>query len=197
MNAGRWARGAQVELVGTGYRYTLAVVATTFAAFASMTMIFRQVFGGHVTKLDSFVVRTIIQLGFLSTLASLLPPLLAQFEIAPAANWRASSVVLAVLLGLWSFTFPRRRNAASPIRAPTQIRCVIVVLDIDVLALAANAIFPLPALAVGIYSTAATVVLISGATLFLFSLIFLFERPLETVHPGPRTVRRGPKAKKP
>jgi hypothetical protein len=186
-----------MELAGSGYLYTLVVIATTFAGFAGMTMIFRQVFGGHVTRLDSFVVRTFIQLGFLSTFASLLPPLLAQFGIAPATSWRVSSAVYAILLGLGSFTFPRRRNAASPTRAPTPIWCVVIVLDIAALALAANVIFPLSAQTVGIYSAAATVALIGGATFFLFSLIFLFERPLETMQPGHQIVRSSPKTKKP
>jgi hypothetical protein len=30
-----------VELAGTGYLYTLAVIATTFASFTALTMIFR------------------------------------------------------------------------------------------------------------------------------------------------------------
>src|SRR5579864_3594271 len=147
-----------------------------------MTMIFRQILGEHFTRLDSFVVRSVIQLGFMSTFACLLPPLLAQFELPAAINWRMSGAILAILLGVWSFDFPRRRRTASAVRIPLPIWCLVVVLDVTVVVLAAEAIYPSSALAPGIYSSAATFILMAGALLFLLSLTFLF--PLQAAHPG-------------
>jgi hypothetical protein len=95
-----------MELAGTGYLFTVGVIATTFAGFAGLTVVFRQILGGQLTRLDGFVIRTFIQLGFLATAGSLLPPLLHLFELAPATNWRVSSIVMAALLGAWSFSFP-------------------------------------------------------------------------------------------
>lgn len=173
-----------MELAGSGYLYTVAVIAITFAGFSGMTMIFRQILGEHFTRLDSFVVRSVIQLGLMSSFASLLPPLLAQFEIAAAVNWRVSSAILAILLCSWSADFPRRRHAASAMRIPAPIWCVVVLLYLNVIALAAEAIFPSAALAAGIYSTAASSILLAGGLLFLFSLTFLF--PLQADQAGPK-----------
>ena len=168
--------GRAVELAGSGYLYTLAVVATTFAGFAVITMVFRQVYGGQVSKLDSFVARTFVQVGFLATFGSLLPPLLGLFELNPATLWRAASAGLAALLGLWSFTLPFRRQKASTTPIPRTVGTVMVVLDLTVLVLIANALNLLPHYLMGIYAAAATAILGGGAVFFLHSLIFLFER---------------------
>jgi len=138
-----------VELAGSGYLYTLAVVATTFAGFAVITMIFHQVYGGHVTKLDSFVARTFTQVGFLATLGALLPPLVAQFELTPATVWRAASAGLAALLGLWSLSFPHRRHKAATTPIPPLVWSVVVVLDLTAILLLGNALLSLPAHAAG------------------------------------------------
>jgi hypothetical protein len=175
-----------MELAGSSYLYTLGVIATTFAGFAGLTVIFREILGGQLSRLDGFVIRTFIQLGFMATAGSLLPPLLHLFELAPTTIWRAASIVMALLLGAWSFSFPKRRHAASPTRAPPPIWCVIVVLDLAVLALAANAVWADSHYVVGVYAAAATVNLVGGASFFLFSLIFLFAKPIESATPAPK-----------
>ena len=172
-----------MELAGSGYLYTLAVVATTFAGFAVITMIFHQVYGGHVTKLDSFVARTFTQVGFLATLGALLPPLVAQFELTPATVWRAASAGLAALLGLWSLSFPHRRHKAATTPIPPLVWSVVVVLDLTAILLLGNALLSLPAHAAGIYSVATTVILAGGASFFPHSLTFLFERRPDTDPP--------------
>jgi hypothetical protein len=48
----------------------------TFAGLSVLTMIFRQLLGGQMTKWDSFLSRTWVELGFLTTFGSILPPLL-------------------------------------------------------------------------------------------------------------------------
>ena len=175
-----------MELPGTGYLFNLSVIATTFAGFAGLTVIFREILGGKLTRLDGFVIRTFIQLGFLAAFGSLLPPLFQLFELPPAVIWRSASIVMALLLGAWSFSFPRRRHAASPTRVPAPIMCTVIVLDIAALALVANAVWPASHYATGIYATAVTVNLVGGATFFLFSLIFLFAKPLEPSTPAPQ-----------
>ena len=171
-----------MELHGSGYLFNLSVVATTFAGFAGLTVIFREILGGKLTRLDGFVIRTFIQLGFLATLGSIVPPLLHLFELSPPTIWRAASIAMAFLLGAWSFSFPKRRHAASP----TPIWITIIVLDAAVLALLANAVWPASHYATGIYAAAVTVNLIGGATFFLFSLIFLFAKPIESATPAPK-----------
>ena len=78
----------------SGYLYTIATVGMTFAGLSVLTMILRQMLGGQITKWDSWVTRTWIQLGFMTTLGSILPPLLILFEAPAPIAWRISS-------GLW------------------------------------------------------------------------------------------------
>jgi len=63
----------------SGYLYTIATVGMTFAGLSVLTMILRQMLGGQMTKWDSFVTRTWVQLGFMTTFGSILPPLLILF----------------------------------------------------------------------------------------------------------------------
>jgi hypothetical protein len=172
-----------VELAASGYLYTIAVIGTTFAGFSLLTMIFRQMLGGHLTKFDSFVTRNYIQLGFMTTLGSILPPLLALFEIPASTDWRASSGVMAVILGWWVLTFPRRRHAATPTRMPKPVWFFIAVLGFAALALATNAIVAPAERLVGIYAAAVTAILICAGMLFLFALITWYEPPLSPKQP--------------
>jgi hypothetical protein len=54
----------------------------SFIAQAPRWRDFPQILSEHFSRLDSFVVRTVIQLGLMAAFACLLPPLLAQFGIA-------------------------------------------------------------------------------------------------------------------
>jgi hypothetical protein len=96
--------------------------------------------GGQMTKWDSFVTRTWVQLGFMTTFGSILPSLLIIFGVPALIAWRISSGVMAVLLGSWALTFSRRRHAVNPTRLPLQVVIFSLAMDIAALALAANAI---------------------------------------------------------
>ena len=98
----------------SGYLYTIATVGMTFAGLSVLTMILRQMLGGQMTKWDSFVTRTWVQLGFMTTFGSILPLLLILFGAPAPIAWRISSGVMAVILGSWALTFPRRRLAVNP-----------------------------------------------------------------------------------
>jgi len=159
----------------TGYLYTIATVGMTYAGLSVLTMILRQMLGGQMTKWDSFVTRTWVQLGFMTTFGSILPPLLMLFEAPAPIVWRISSGVMAVILGGWALTFPRRRRAAYPTRLPLQVIVYSVAMDIAALALAANAIvIPIERLA-GVYAAAVTAILVGGGMLFLFAFVRWYE----------------------
>ena len=51
----------------SGYLYTIATVGMTFAGLSVLTMILRQMLGGRMTKFDTHVARTWIELGFMTT----------------------------------------------------------------------------------------------------------------------------------
>jgi hypothetical protein len=163
----------------TGYLYTIATVGMTFAGLSVLTMILRQLLGGQITKWDSFVTRTWIQLGFMTTLGSILPPLLILFEAPAPIAWRIPSGVMAVILGSWALTFPRRRHAVNLTRLPLQVVLFSLAMDIAALALAANAIFVPGALLAGVYAAAVTAILIGAGMLFLFTFVYWYDATID------------------
>jgi hypothetical protein len=149
----------------SGYLYTIATIGMTFAGLSVLTMILRQMLGGRMTKFDSFVTRTWVQLGFMTTFG-----LTVFGALAPIA-WRISSGVMAVILGSWALTFPRRRLAVNPTRLPLQVVIFSLAMDIAALALAANAIVVPGELLAGVYAAAVTAILIGAGMLFLFTFV--------------------------
>jgi hypothetical protein len=159
----------------SGYLYTIATVGMTFAGLSVLTMIFRQLLGGQMTKWDSFVSRTWIELGFMTTFGSILPPLFILFEASAPIAWRISSGIMAVILGGWALTFPRRRLAANPTRLPLQVVIFSLAMDIAALALAANAIVVPVERLPGVYAAAVTAILIGAGMLFLFAFVRWYD----------------------
>jgi hypothetical protein len=159
----------------SGYLYTIATVGMTFAGLSVLTMILRQLLGGRLTKWDSWVTRTWIQLGFMTTLGSILPPLLLLFAAPAPIVWRIPSGVMAVILGSWALTFPRRRQAVNPTRLPLEVIIFALAMDIAALALAANAIVVPGERLAGVYAAAVTTILIGAGMLFLFTFVYWYE----------------------
>src|SRR3984957_5023294 len=155
--SGAQVRGADVD--ASGYLYTIATVGMTFAGLSVLTMILRQMLGGQLAKWDSFVTRTWVQLGFMTTFGSILPPLLILSGAPAPIAWRISSGVMAVILGSWALTFPRRRHAVNPTRLPLQVVTFSLAMDVAALALAANAIIVPGEFLAGIYAAAVTTIL--------------------------------------
>jgi len=121
------------------YLLSLAALAVTFVGFASLVVTLRQIGGGNVSKLDAFLTRTFIQLGFLVAAGALLPPLLALSSLAMPLIWRIASVAVAAPAIFFAVTYPYRRQIASGVRTPTAIWAdVLVLFGIGAL-LAANA----------------------------------------------------------
>jgi hypothetical protein len=159
----------------SGYLYTIAAVGMSFAGLSVLTMILRQILGGQMTKFDSFVARTWVQLGFMITFGSILPPLLALFEVSTLMVWRISSGLMAIILGCWSLTFPRRRHATNTTRLPIPVIIFVAAMDLTTLALAANAITVPVGRLPGVYAAAVTAILIGSAMLFLFAFVHWYE----------------------
>jgi hypothetical protein len=166
-----------------GYLYTIATVGMTFAGLSVLTMILRQMLGGRITKWDSWVTRTWIELGFMTTFGSILPPLLILFAAPAPIAWRISSGVMAVILGSWALTFPRRRQAVNPTRLPLQVVIYAVAMDIAALALAANAIVVPGEVLAGVYAAAVTAILTGAGLLFLFAFVHWYDATIGDEHP--------------
>jgi hypothetical protein len=109
------------------------------------------------------------------TLGSILPPQLALFEVSTPMVWRISSGLMAVILGSWALTFPRRRTATKATRLPTQVTIFVAAKVLIALALAANAIaVPVERLP-GVYSASVTAILVGAAMLFLFTFVHWYD----------------------
>ena len=167
----------------TGYLYTIAAVGMSFAGLSVLTMILRQMLGGQMTKFDTHVARTWIELGFTTTLGSILPPLLLLLAAPALIAWRISSGVMAVILGSWALTFPRRRRAVNPTRLPLEVVTYAVSMDLAALALAANAIVVPGELLAGVYAAAVTAILIAAGMLFLFAFVHWYDAIIDQEQP--------------
>jgi hypothetical protein len=128
-----------------------------------------------MTKWDSFVTRTWVELGFMTTFGAILAPLLMLFDAPAPIAWRIASGVMAVLLGCWALTFPRRRKAVNPTRLPRQVVTYCLAMDIAALALAANAIVVPGERLAGVYAAAVTAILIGAGMLFLFAFVHWYD----------------------
>jgi hypothetical protein len=168
----------------SGYLYAMAAVGMSFAGLSVLTMILGQMLGGQMTKFDSFVARSWVQLGFMITLGSILPPLVALFEAPTPMVWRISSGVMAIILGSWALTFPRRRHATKSEPLPMQVVTFCVAMDLVALALAANAIAVPVARLPGVYAASVTAILIGAAMLFLFAFVHWYEALLSHEKPN-------------
>ena len=151
------------------YLYAIAAVGMSFAGLAVLTMILRQILGGQLTKFDSFVARSWVQLGFMITFGSILPQLLALFEISTPMVWRISSGLMAIILGCWALTFPKRRLATNPTRLPIPVIIFVAAMVLITLALAANAIVMPVARLPAVYAASMTATLVDAASWFLFA----------------------------
>jgi membrane associated rhomboid family serine protease len=159
----------------SGYLYTIAAAGMSFAGLSVLTMILRQIIGGQLTKFDSFVTRSWVQLGFMITFGSILPPLLGLFEVPTPVVWRTSSGLMATILGSWALTFPRRRLATNPTPLPIPVKIFVVAMVLIALALAANAaVVPVERLA-GVYAASISGILIGAAMLFLFAFVHWYD----------------------
>lgn len=159
----------------SGYLYTIATVGMSFAGLSVLTMILRQMLGGQITRFDSFVTRTWVQLGFITTFGSILPPLLILFGALAPLSWRISSGVMAVILGSWTLTFPRRRHAANPTRLPLQVVLFLLAMHLAALALTSNAVAVPGELLAAVYAAAVTAILSGAGMLFLFTVAHWYE----------------------
>jgi hypothetical protein len=147
----------------------------SFAGLSVLTMILRQMLGGQITRFDSFVTRTWVQLGFMTAFGSILPPQLLLFGGSPLLAWRISSGVMAVMLGSWALTFPHRRHTANPTRLPLQVVMFLLSMGVAAVALAANAFVVSGERLAAVYTAAVTAILIGGGMLFLFTVAHWYE----------------------
>ena len=158
-----------MELPGSGYLYSLAVVSITFVGFAALLIVFRQTMGGAPTSYDAYFALSFIQIGFIVTAGALLPPLLALYGWSAETVWRVAGAALALTILWFVATIPRRRRAATGHPVPLFVRTLLAVQALSAIALLLVATKVLRT-GPGIYASALTLVLIASGIAYLLAL---------------------------
>ena len=158
-----------MDVQTSSYLATLATVATTFVGFAALLVGLRQAKGNRLTSYDAYFAESYIELGFLVTVAALIPPLIALFGWPASVLWRVSSVISAVPILLFVVRVPARRRAATGMSVPRPIKVVLAIQGLaGVVLLLTAAVQPRARSAV--YATAVTVVLVCAGIAYLVAL---------------------------
>ena len=169
-----------MELPGSGYFYALATISITYAGFAVLVTVFRQLIGGSLSGHDTFFIRSVLIRSFMIAGFAMLPSLLALFELPISIIWRSSSLVAAILQGLFVLTWPARRRAVTdkPLPRLSVANNVFQLLTVIFLFVNALGIFFKPA--AGPYAAGVTAFMCSAAISYLIALgIVLQARPKE------------------
>jgi hypothetical protein len=118
-----------MEVESAVFLFTLATLSLTFAGFAALFMILRQVSGGKLNALDRFLTRTLVGHLFVIIGGALLPPALALYAIPDTWVWKISAAAFTVLMLPLLLTYQHRRVAVTGKRAPAPILVLFLVVD--------------------------------------------------------------------
>jgi hypothetical protein len=111
-----------MELPGTSYLYTMAILAMTFIGFSAIVMLLRQTLHGKLSRLDLMIAQSYMEFGLMISVGAMLSPLLSSWELSPAIIWRVSSGLLAACVLVFAFTYPARRRKASHEPTPLYVK---------------------------------------------------------------------------
>ena len=126
--------------MSTAYLFALGTISTTFVGFSALILVFRQTAGGGLSKLDSWIAMVFVQLGFIVTAGSLVPPLMMLCGLAEPAVWRATSAAAALVMGVFALSYPVRRHRVSGAATPAHVWIDLALLAASTLVLIANAL---------------------------------------------------------
>jgi hypothetical protein len=156
-----------MELSGTNYLLTLAVISITFVAFSTIVVVFREAQGAGLVDYEIVLLRMFLVSGLEATVFSLMPPLLGLFDIAPLWVWRVSSLAFALVM-IWRGIYFVRRQSHFERRRLFDFLYFIYFIAILGLLINALGIFiePNP----GLYALAATWLLVNAIIAFILAL---------------------------
>jgi len=166
-----------MELPGSGYLYTITTVSITYAGFAALIIIFRQIIGGGVSNYDVYLVRNVLLRSFIVAVCSIVPPLLGLFDLSQSTIWRASSLIAALVQVSYVLTVPARRRAVTDIPVP---KWALVTYVLQLLIVAFFLI-----IALGMFVKPAAGPFAAGVTAFLLMSFFAYSAQLGTMLRGP------------
>ena len=164
-----------MEIAGAGYLYTLALLAITYGGFAALFMLFRENLGDRMMQYDAFLIRGVIQKGFIVVACSMLPPLLAYSDIPQTVIWRLSSLAAGILQAIWLISWVARRMQVKGL--PTSVFLVInlslqVLTSIYLLLGASGLFFPAGP---GHFLIGVTLILVWSGIAYQEGIVFLLQ----------------------
>ena len=169
-----------MELPGSGYLFTLAVLAITFVGFTAIVVILRQSAGGKFLPIDAVVARLFMVWGFTVTYAAMLPVVLAVYELKPAAVWQISNIVAGAFLLAANASYPFLRRRATGEATPVHVQLHVAFALLTGLVLLLNALEPFPHVVPAIYLSAITVYLLHASFAFVQHFGFMLENMTTT-----------------
>ena len=156
-----------MELPGTNYLLTLAVISITFVAFSTIVVVFRDSQGAGLMEYEIVILRMFLVSGLETTIFSLIPPLIGLFGIPPVWVWRVSSLAFAFVM-IWRGIYFRRRQTHFERRRVIDLLYTIYSIAILGLLINGLGIFVEPNAA--LYALAATWLLVNAIIAFILSL---------------------------
>jgi len=159
-----------MELLGSGYLYTLATLAMTFVGFCAVVFVLRQ---SRPRKRAGFQVvhsHGYIEIALGSAAAAMLPPLLAMCGVPTAAVWQWSSAIVAAGFVAHTWYILDRFYKITRWRFPVHVRINTIITAVVIVALAANAIGIPMKPNVGPIAVAATWRLVMAIEIFLLTM---------------------------
>jgi hypothetical protein len=162
-----------MEVKGATLLYALAGLMITFAGFSALLLAVRPAAGAKLSRLDSFLAKTVMTHIFVLTAGALLPPVFALYEIQETWIWRGSAVLFALPMLFLQVSYPRRRRKVVGNGPPPAIYAVFVVFGSAVTLSMLGYVFA------GLYYSAAAY--ITALTIDFFTVIFAYLIALEVI----------------
>jgi len=168
-----------MDIPGSAYLYTVAVLGMTFIGFSAIVMMLRQTLGLTLRPFDILIAHIYMEFGLIISVGALLPPLFAAWGLPAPRVWQLSSALLGVPLLLIGLTYPARRRAASDEAMPWYTRLNIAVLIVIGIGFLTNASGLMHERVGPIFLTALTAFMTFAVATWLRALSIMF---LKTPH---------------
>jgi hypothetical protein len=162
-----------MEIAGSDYLYTVAILGMTFIGFSAIVMMLRQTVGLKLRPFDVLFAHVYMEFGLIISMGAMLPPLLRFWDLDPLSVWQASSALVGVPLLLFGVTYPARRRAASGEPTPAYVRVNVSIVILISLVLLANAS--------GVFANRTDATFLTALTAFMIFAVATWLRALNLI----------------
>jgi hypothetical protein len=164
-----------MELPYAAYLYTLALIAIAYVGFTAIVLILRQSLGVALSSLDTLVARLFMVRGFVITYLSMVPMLLAGFELGHTTVWRVSSALGGLSFVVMHVGYQLLRGRVTGDPTPLHLWFYTVSGFIFGIMLLANAAAIVPTAIAAIYVAGVTLDMIQASVAFVQHFGFMID----------------------